>query len=132
MKHLSKRVVGSIGESIAKRFLMKHGYEYISSNFYSQYGEIDLIFKVDDTLCFIEVKTVRVSCENVSRETYLVEEMFTDKKYSSMIETINEFLLESSNLSDEAADCLWRIDYVIVYLNLIKNNYRIRWYKNYF
>ena len=43
---------------MAKRYLIKKGMRYIESNFYTRYGEIDLIFTDEEekTLVFIEVR----------------------------------------------------------------------------
>lgn len=38
-------------------FLTKDGYSVIGKNFYTRYGELDLIAKKQDMVCFIEVKT---------------------------------------------------------------------------
>ena len=38
-------------------FLQEDGYSVIGKNFYTRYGELDLIAKKEDTICFIEVKT---------------------------------------------------------------------------
>ena len=43
-------------ENLAKDFLINNGLEYIRSNYYSEYGEIDLIFKDGELMVFIEVK----------------------------------------------------------------------------
>lgn len=49
--------VGKIGEEIAKRFLVKQGYEIIEQNYKTKYAEIDLIAKKGKDLVFIEVRT---------------------------------------------------------------------------
>lgn len=48
---------GEIGELAAKRFLKQQGLKFLSANFKSERGEIDLIFRDDDCLVFAEVKT---------------------------------------------------------------------------
>jgi putative endonuclease len=48
---------GELGERAAKRFLQKQGLKFLTANFRSARGEIDLIFRDDDCLAFIEVKT---------------------------------------------------------------------------
>lgn len=48
---------GILGERAAKKFLKQHGLKFLTANFRSDRGEIDLIFRDGDGLAFIEVKT---------------------------------------------------------------------------
>ena len=48
---------GELGERAAKRHLQKLGLKFLTANFRSDRGEIDLIFRDDDCLVFVEVKT---------------------------------------------------------------------------
>jgi putative endonuclease len=48
---------GELGERAAKRFLRRRGLKFLAANFRSERGEIDLIFRDDDCLAFVEVKT---------------------------------------------------------------------------
>lgn len=52
-----KQKIGKKGEYYAKEYLISQGYSYITSNFYTKYGEIDLIFKNKGNIVFVEVKT---------------------------------------------------------------------------
>lgn len=45
------------GEDLAEDFLKRNKYKIISRNYRNRYGEIDIIARQKDTLCFIEVKT---------------------------------------------------------------------------
>jgi putative endonuclease len=48
---------GELGERAARTFLRRQGLKFLAANFRSDRGEIDLIFRDDDCLAFIEVKT---------------------------------------------------------------------------
>jgi putative endonuclease len=48
---------GETGELAAKRHLQKLGLKFLTANFRSTRGEVDLIFREGDCLVFIEVKT---------------------------------------------------------------------------
>jgi putative endonuclease len=48
---------GELGERAAKRHLRSAGLKFLTANFRSERGEIDLIFREDDCLVFVEVKT---------------------------------------------------------------------------
>jgi putative endonuclease len=48
---------GELGERAAKRHLKRLGLKFLTANFRSDRGEIDLIFREKDCLVFVEVKT---------------------------------------------------------------------------
>lgn len=48
---------GELGERAAKQHLQKRGLKFLTANFRSERGEIDLIFRDDGGLVFVEVKT---------------------------------------------------------------------------
>ncbi len=48
---------GELGEHAARTFLRREGLKFLAANFRSERGEIDLIFRDDDCLAFVEVKT---------------------------------------------------------------------------
>jgi putative endonuclease len=48
---------GALGERAARKHLQRHGLKFLTANFRSDRGEIDLIFRDQDCLVFVEVKT---------------------------------------------------------------------------
>ena len=48
---------GELGERAAKKYLQQAGLKFLTANFHSERGEIDLIFRDGDCLAFVEVKT---------------------------------------------------------------------------
>ena len=48
---------GELGERAAKKHLKRRGLRFLTANFRSPRGEIDLIFRDGDCLVFVEVKT---------------------------------------------------------------------------
>src|SRR5580693_2758034 len=48
---------GELGERAAKKYLRQAGLKFLAANFESERGETDLIFRDDDCLVFVEVKT---------------------------------------------------------------------------
>lgn len=48
---------GELGERTAKKYLKKRGLKFLTANFRTDRGEIDLVFRDRDCLVFVEVKT---------------------------------------------------------------------------
>ena len=48
---------GALGERAAQKHLQRQGLKFLTANFHSARGEIDLIFRDQDCLVFVEVKT---------------------------------------------------------------------------
>jgi putative endonuclease len=57
MSSISNKKIGAIGEKMALAYLKNKGYRLLQKNFYCRWGEIDLIFKKEDKIIFVEVKT---------------------------------------------------------------------------
>ena len=53
---MNKRSVGSIYEQLAAEQLINMGYSVLACNYRNRFGEIDIIAKDGDTICFCEVK----------------------------------------------------------------------------
>ena len=53
----TRKKLGRKGERLAVRHLKKHGYKILHRNWTCPLGEIDIIARDGDRLCFIEVKT---------------------------------------------------------------------------
>jgi putative endonuclease len=53
----ARRTRGALGERIAARHLVEHGYEVLERNFRTRYGELDLVAADDRSIVFCEVKT---------------------------------------------------------------------------
>ena len=55
------REAGDRGEAMAAEYLRENGYEILASQFRCRFGEIDLIARRGDILCFVEVKLRKTS-----------------------------------------------------------------------
>lgn len=93
------REKGAIYEQQAIDFLKNNGYEILEQNFYSRFGEIDIIAKKDRILHFVEVK---------GGESFDPIYAITPSKLLKIFKTIN-FYLYKNHLS--AAYC---VDAVII------------------
>lgn len=53
---MNNKILGNFAEDKACLFLKQAGYQIIQRNFRTKLGEIDIIAKEKDDLCFVEVK----------------------------------------------------------------------------
>ena len=94
------RAKGNIGEQRAVSFLEENGYFVLERNFYSRFGEIDIIATKDAVFHFIEVKS--------GLDYELAIQNITPTKLSRFIKTCNVYLKKN------ALDVDFMIDAVIV------------------
>ncbi len=120
--HSFNKDVGYLGEDIAFRYLKNLGYIILDRNFSCKIGEIDLIGKDKDYICFIEVKSRYGTiygrpCESITyykkRKIYKTAQMYILKKK----------LYGKFN---------FRFDVVEIILNHSNSNHSIRLIKNAF
>jgi len=116
---MNKREIGKIGEEIAKDYLEKNGIKIIDKNYFSKYGEIDLIGFENRTIIFIEVK-LRNNIEFGS-----VCESVTESKIMKIYDASKDFL---SNTELDYDDC--RFDVILINSDKDCSNCRIEWLKN--
>ena len=74
---MNNQALGQSGEEWACAYLLKKGYVILERNFCNKLGEIDLIAKDGQIICFIEVKT-RIS--NKYGEPFLAVNWFKQRK----------------------------------------------------
>lgn len=116
---------GEIGENIAVKFLMKHGFAILERNYTKKWGEIDIVAKKDNKIYFIEVKSVSHNLINVSQETldrYKPEDNMHPWKLKRMSRTIQTYLLAHKQYDDYD----WQVDLITVFLDLIDKKARVK------
>jgi len=104
-KKYSTKKIGNKGEDIAESYLLKKGYEILDRNYYSRYGEIDIIGKLEDQIIFFEVKT------RTNQAFGNPEDSIDQKKIDCMISTAFCFLEENTE-----EDLDWRMDLLAIKL----------------
>ena len=110
-----KQKIGELGETIATKFLMKHGYLVIDRNYTKKWGEIDIIAEKEHKLYFIEVKSV--SCETLNNvDNYHPEDNMHPWKLKRLSRTIQTYLLYENTAREKE----WQLDLLVVFLD-IKN-----------
>ncbi|PID78106.1 MAG: YraN family protein [Deltaproteobacteria bacterium] len=109
---------GLKAERFASGFLKKKGYKILETNFSSKFGEIDIIAKESDILCFIEVKYRK------NRDFGLPEEFVDLRKQKKIIKTALYYLFVKNQDNINI-----RFDIVAVEKDL-KGNFKARLIRN--
>ena len=94
------RAKGNIAEDKACDFLVANGFLVVEKNFYSRFGEIDIIAAKDDVLHFIEVKA------GLDYESAI--QNITPRKISRIIKTLHVYMKKNG------LDVDFMIDAVVV------------------
>ena len=77
--------LGNFGEATAVAYLKRKGYEILKQNYFSQYGELDIIALDSNEVVFVEVKTRKSSFSNA-------QSSISQKKQNKMKLTASDFL----------------------------------------
>ena len=116
---MNKRQLGTVYEQKAAAYLQQQGYEIMECNFRCRMGEIDIIAREGEYLCFVEVKyqintvlkslkmlvTGKVSANEVSGPVGIVsaigdtyEASKSEGTYMALLSLINMAIMLSANL----------------------------------
>ncbi|MBM3251376.1 MAG: YraN family protein [Candidatus Omnitrophica bacterium] len=114
--------LGLAGEIQAAEFLKNNGYRILGRNFKTNLGEIDIIAKDKDCICFVEVKT------RTSQDKGLPEESITKNKQHKLSQLALSYL-KNKKLLDKSA----RFDVVSIFpdstgenkIEIIKNAFSL-------
>lgn len=112
-----KSFVGRLGEDLACQFLKNNGYKIIERNYWRPYGELDIIAGgKDDTLVFVEVKTISSSTKLFNNSWQInPEENLTKSKLTKLQKTALSYSNNHPELINEEKG--WRIDLVAIQFN---------------
>jgi len=117
---MDRKGIGKLGEEIGVKYLEKNRHKILETNFYSRFGEIDIISKKDRVLIFTEVKT------RTSDRFGSPEEALTRQKLHKIIKTALHFI----KTTDQPLNFNWRIDLITVRLKLSQKAAHIKHFKN--
>lgn len=123
----SSKELGKKGETIARNYLQKKGYQILAENYIPKWAsfdrkEIDIIAKKGDTISFIEVKAVLES-ENSG---FLPEDKVNFFKQKKIKKVAESYLLENKI----PLDIKWQIDIISIRINPILKKAKIRHLEN--
>lgn len=110
--------IGKSAEKAACVYLKKNGYKLLKTNYRSKFGEIDIIAKDKDVLCFIEVKYRK------NTDFGFPEDFVHNKKQKKIIKTAFDYIMKN-----RLDDINLRFDIVTV-LTDEKKNFKFKLIKN--
>jgi putative endonuclease len=117
---------GEIGENVAEKFLVKHGFTILDRNYTKKWGEIDIIAEKDNRLYFIEVKSVaRETLDDLTKDKlddYRPEDNMHPWKMKRLARTIQTYLL-SKKIPENTE---WQVDLLVVFLDLKAKKARVK------
>ncbi len=99
---MNKRSFGESIETSVKDHLINKGFNFLAQNWTCPFGEIDLIFKVNSRIVFVEVKFR-------NSNVLFPEELISSRKLISQVRAIKTYL-NKSNLNGSS----WQLDYAFV------------------
>ncbi len=103
---------GKVGEEIAKNYLIKKGYKILDRNFvfkiprFGKRGEIDIVAKKKDVICFVEVKSI-----NKKNNFFIFPEAkVNSEKRKRLIQSAEGWLIKNKL----PLNCKWQIDIISI------------------
>lgn len=117
---LTRKEVGNLGEKVAVEYLKRHGFSIRDRNVARKTGELDIIAQREDTLHFVEVKTVLADAFPADVETAKGRSDYADDydpslnlhsaKVKKVARTGEWYVLEKRWEGD------WQVDGILVWL----------------
>ncbi|MDO8572831.1 MAG: YraN family protein [bacterium] len=124
-------IIGTLGESIACRFLSNKGFSIVKKNYRKKWGEIDIIAKKDSIIHFVEVKSVSRAHGyggiNNANDEFMPEENIHPEKIRRLLRTINSYISEK-HLHNK--DIEWQLDALVVVLDQNEKKAHVRVVEN--
>lgn len=124
--------IGELGEDVACKFLMKHGFSILERNYTKKWGEIDIIAQKGDKRYFIEVKSKSVSSLDFAagfnengKETNRPEENMHPWKMKRLRRIVETYLI-----SKRLGYVDWQFDLLVVYLDIDHRKARVKVMEN--
>ena len=128
-----KQKIGKIGENVAVKFLVKHGFLILDKNYTKKWGELDIVAERKNKLHFIEVKSVTRNLDTVilhpkmneqtqATDIWRPEDNMHPWKLKRMSRTIQTYLL-FKKIPDEKE---WEADLLVVYLDLKSKKAKVK------
>ena len=117
---MNKRVIGNGNEDLVCKYLISQGLRIISRNFRCRQGEIDIIARDKEYLCFMEVKFRKNSEFGQPQEAVNISKQ-------RKISKVSKYYLYSKNLSFDTP-----IRYDVIAVSVNEGIKSVKWIKNAF
>jgi len=91
---MTSKQIGNDGEKRACQYFLSQGYEIIEKNWNTKSGELDIIVKKDETLVFVEVKTL----PNATPD--MLSSVLGKQKQKRIVKTAKHFMLKHRQYSN--------------------------------
>jgi len=123
--------IGILGEKIAENYLTNKGYKILARNYVPKFvsgplrGEIDIIAKQKDLICFVEVKTLSQIGGGIP-PAFLPEDRVGFQKQRKIMKIAESWLMEKKI----PLNSKWQIDVVAIKIDLNNRKAKIRHFKN--
>jgi putative endonuclease len=98
-----KTILGRWGEDCAVQYLERKGYMILTRNFFTRYGELDIVASMEGSLIFVEVKT------RSSNKFAYPEESVTPRKQRRMLQAAEQYFDQNPTSPDS-----WQFDVIAV------------------
>lgn len=134
---MDSKQIGILGEKTARKYLEKKDYQILDKNYSPHFlsgpkrGEIDVIAKKEDTICFVEVKSSRgcprgtVPCFPPASK--ISPEMRVNfRKRNRIIKMAESWLRENK----VPLDSKWQLDVISVIIDSGSRKAKVRHFKN--
>jgi putative endonuclease len=109
----TRKQVGALGENVACEYLRRHGFSIRDRNYVKKTGELDIIAEHENTLHFVEVKTVLAHnflSEKSSSDNYDPSLNLHGAKVRKVARTGEWYVLEKKWEGE------WQVDGILVWL----------------
>lgn len=130
---MNSKEIGNIGEKIAQDYLQDKGYKILDRNYSfripdsPQKGEIDIVVEKEDTISFVEVKTlIHKNGRAFQFPAIFPEDKVDFRKQRKIIKTAQSYLLEKKYPLAKK----WQIDVLAIEMDFAKRKAKIRHIKN--
>ena len=92
------RSKGNLAEDKASEYLLSLGFSIVERNFYTRFGEVDIIASKEDVLHFIEVKS--------ALEYESAVQNITPSKIKKLLKTVDVYLKKNALQGDYTLDAV--------------------------
>ena len=122
--------IGELGEDVACKFLIKHGFSILERNYTKKWGEIDIIAQKEDKRYFIEVKSKQIKFDFCFSDEQLFETNRPEENMHPWKMKRLRRVVETYLISKRMGAIDWQFDLLIVYLDIDKRLAKVRVIEN--